>query len=55
MEDSCKYIEKAVAENRQGTVLHLWGWARGYQLLVIKEQHVTKCNNGTRICTDCLE
>jgi hypothetical protein len=28
MEDSCEYIEYAVADRRQGVVLQLWGWAR---------------------------
>jgi len=28
-EGSCEYIEEAVADNRQGVVLQLWGWARG--------------------------
>jgi len=27
-EGSCEYIEEAVADSRQGLVLHLRGWAR---------------------------
>jgi hypothetical protein len=27
MEGSCEYVEQAVADSRQGAVLHLGGWA----------------------------
>ena len=28
IEDNCEYIEEAVADSRQGVVLHLGSWAR---------------------------
>jgi hypothetical protein len=46
MESSCEYIEKAVADSRQGVFLQLWCWARGKKPLTIKDQLVTKCYTG---------
>jgi len=36
MEGSCKYIESAVVDSRQGVVLQLGGWVRFYQLFIVK-------------------
>jgi hypothetical protein len=43
MEGKYKYIDIAVADNQQGAVLQLGSWARGYELLTIKKELVTKC------------
>jgi hypothetical protein len=42
MEGSCEYVEQAVADTRQGVILHLGGWARCYQLLTVKTVLFTK-------------
>jgi hypothetical protein len=36
MEGSCKYIEQAVSDSRQGVVLQLGGWAWGQQPFTVK-------------------
>jgi hypothetical protein len=48
MEGSCEYIEKTVADSRQGVVLQIGGRA-------LKKELVTKCYTGPRACMDSLE
>jgi hypothetical protein len=40
MEGSCEYIEQLVVDSLQEVVLQLGGWARGQQLLTVKEELV---------------
>jgi len=42
MRGSCECIEKAVTDSRQGVVFQLGGWARYYQLLIVKNHDVSK-------------
>jgi hypothetical protein len=44
MEGSCEYIEKAVADNRQGVVLQLCGLDMGLITAHSKNKRVTKCH-----------
>ena len=48
MEGRCEYIEKAIADSRQGVVVQLGGWATCLQLLAIK-------NTMLRTIHNCLE
>jgi hypothetical protein len=52
-EGSCEYIEQAIADSRQGLVLHLVGWAWGRQPLTVKFI-VTKYFKVPRTWTDSL-
>jgi hypothetical protein len=40
VEDSCKYIEYAAVDKRQGLVLQLAGWAWDEQPFIVKNKHV---------------
>ena len=52
VEGSCEYIEEAVADCRQGVVLH--GWSRCLQLLTVKTDLVTEHIHVTQTWTDPL-
>jgi mitochondrial fission protein ELM1 len=55
MEGSCEYIEKAVADSRQGVVLQLGGLAWGYQIITVKNMLVTKILKKPQTWTDPLD
>jgi hypothetical protein len=55
MEGSCEYIQYAVADNRQGVVLQIGGWARDQQIFTVKNQLVTKYYTRPRSWMDSLE
>jgi len=49
MEGGCEYIEQSVADSRQRVVPHLWVSARGWQLVTLKNQLVTKCYTASKL------
>ena len=55
MEGTCEYNEYAVADNRQGVVLYLWGWAKGLTRLTIKTLRVTQWDNKPPSYADALQ
>jgi hypothetical protein len=55
MEGGCEYTEYAVVDSQLGVLIELRDLARGYQLLTVKTNLLTKCYTGPRIWTDSLE
>jgi hypothetical protein len=55
MEGSCEYIEKAVADSRQGVVLQLGGLNVGLTTPHSKNKRVMNCHKGPRTGIDYLD